>query len=531
MDEFLIALLARAVGLKLLPPQALLPPEAHRPWPVVLLTALGAWLAALPLLVLVSMLFGGAVMRGGGTYLIGTLLVSAAVVVLRGRERPLFIEQLAVPMLLVGGGALSMGLSRDLGPAGGSVVTAGIAFALAMLVPAAWLRTLLGASVAGLLCVALLSGAFHPARLWLAWHVLLIGWLVLLLVQYQGLPGNHHAKLAPVIEALAAGWLVVTLAGLAFAAGMTFLVGGVLGAGPPLQASVKPLTWTGWSMQLTSGACASAAAGWLAASWPQLRRVVWVLPALLLIVLATLRPTLGGVLLALAVCATTQRWRLAVAATAAAAWIVGSFYYDLAWPLSTKAAVLMGIGVLLAIGARVLRWVPQQASRLAVGPFDRRTACIAASLVATLAVAGGAIWQKQRVIADGRAVFVELAPIDPRSLMQGDYMRLNFQLPGGVAQIAPGLGADRPRVAGKVDARGVATFKRVLALHEMPAADEIAIELTPRDGRWMLVTDAWFFREGDDARWSRAKYGEFRVRADGQALLVGMADASFVLIR
>jgi uncharacterized membrane-anchored protein len=38
----------------------------------------------------------------------------------------------------------------------------------------------------------------------------------------------------------------------------------------------------------------------------------------------------------------------------------------------------------------------------------------------------------------------------------------------------------------------------------------------------VLVTDAWFFKEGEAERWSRAKYGEFRVGADGRALLVGM---------
>ena len=49
--------------------------------------------------------------------------------------------------------------------------------------------------------------------------------------------------------------------------------------------------------------------------------------------------------------------------------------------------------------------------------------------------------------------------------------------------------------------------------------------MTPKGGRWTLVTDAWFFREGDGERWQKARYGEFRVAPDGRALLVGMADA------
>ena len=54
------------------------------------------------------------------------------------------------------------------------------------------------------------------------------------------------------------------------------------------------------------------------------------------------------------------------------------------------------------------------------------------------------------------------------------------------------------------------------------STDELAIELTPKDGRWTVVTDAWFFAEGQAARWAKAKYGEFRVDGRGQALLVGL---------
>src|SRR5690606_9942359 len=53
------------------------------------------------------------------------------------------------------------------------------------------------------------------------------------------------------------------------------------------------------------------------------------------------------------------------------------------------------------------------------------------TLVAGLLVLGAvnyAIYAKERVIRDGDVVFLELAPVDPRSLMQGDYMALRFRL-------------------------------------------------------------------------------------------------------
>ena len=75
------------------------------------------------------------------------------------------------------------------------------------------------------------------------------------------------------------------------------------------------------------------------------------------------------------------------------------------------------------------------------------------------------------------------------------------------------------------DARNVATLLRVDSAGRPLGADEFRIELAPKDGRWILATDAWFFREGEAARWANARFGEFRVGADGKALLVGMADA------
>ncbi|MDC6171211.1 GDYXXLXY domain-containing protein [Paucibacter sp. XJ19-41] len=66
-----------------------------------------------------------------------------------------------------------------------------------------------------------------------------------------------------------------------------------------------------------------------------------------------------------------------------------------------------------------------------------------------------------------------------------------------------------------------------LRLHAGDAAlaeGELLLELTPKDGRWVLVSDAWFFEEGRAAAFEAARFGEFRVLPDGRALLVGMAD-------
>jgi uncharacterized membrane-anchored protein len=518
---------AQAEGL--LPAGAGLPHDDGRPWPVVLLTALGAWLATLPLLGVIGMLLGDLIEKSIGPYLIGALLIAGALVVLRSRELPLFVEQLAFPALLTGGGALGFGLFRDLGAGAGAALLALIALGVASGIRAAWLRVLLGAAAAVLVAVALtpgrwlLDGRSGLAGWWWSWHIVMAAWLV-------AVAAPRRSGLAAAIESVAAGWLLATLAGLAWWSGMSFLVGGTLGGGlageVARELGQRRSTGTLWQVQQAlSASLALAAAVWAARRWPGLRHPAYAGAALVLVALAAFMPSLGAVLLALAWCTTSSRWRLAGAAGVAAAWIVGAFYYQLAWPLTTKAAVMAAAGALLgALAAWAARRGVSEAvdDVAAAAPAPRAHWGLAASLLAVLAVANVGIWQKEQLIRHGRPVFVELAPVDPRSLMQGDFMRLNFSLPGEPAERRAGmLRVDRPRVLARTDERGVATLLR-MADGTAPAAGELSIELAPKDGRWILVTDAWFFAEGEAERWARARYGEFRVDARGRALLVGL---------
>lgn len=527
-------LLAQAVAQGLLPAGAAVPQEDSRPWPVLMLTALGAWLAAVPLIAVVGMLLGDIATSGAGPYAVGALLLAGAVVVLRGQGVPLFVEQLALPALIVAGGTLAFGLFRDLASQTASAVLAAVALGVAVAVPRPWLRALLGAAAAVLLGGACLSPHWMSWEragrnmFWLGWHIDLAAWLAALATQRLWETGAHARK-AAVVESIAAGWLLATLAGLAWWSGMTFLAGasatGLMGdvareLGQPGQSRAGFNAMQGVSTLLAAGA---AAVLWRA--WPTTRRSSWAAVAAVLLALAWFMPSLGAVLLGLAVCATSGRARLAGAAAVAAAWIVGSFYYALAWPLSDKAVLLAAAGALLG----TLAWhawpraEPQVSSAATTPRPAGRLAAAAVMLTAagTLLVVNLGIREKEALIAHGQPVFVELAPVDPRSLMQGDYMRLNFRLPADTARASLANGSERPRVVAALDARGIATLLRVDV--GAPLEDRHArIELTPKNGGWILVTDAWHFTEGEAGRWSRARYGEFRVDQRGRALLVGL---------
>src|SRR5207247_7075547 len=74
----------------------------------------------------------------------------------------------------------------------------------------------------------------------------------------------------------------------------------------------------------------------------------------------------------------------------------------------------------------------RRASRCTAGGRNerRRTVRKVIAVLAGLVVLGAANWtiqSRERLLADGRVVLLELAPVDPRSLIQGDYMALRFK--------------------------------------------------------------------------------------------------------
>ncbi|MDE6162343.1 MAG: GDYXXLXY domain-containing protein, partial [Bacteroides sp.] len=52
---------------------------------------------------------------------------------------------------------------------------------------------------------------------------------------------------------------------------------------------------------------------------------------------------------------------------------------------------------------------------------------IIANLILLLGYFNWSVYQKEQTLRNGQLVLFELAPVDPRSLMQGDYMRLNYK--------------------------------------------------------------------------------------------------------
>ncbi|HHJ4202737.1 GDYXXLXY domain-containing protein [Aeromonas veronii] len=160
-------------------------------------------------------------------------------------------------------------------------------------------------------------------------------------------------------------------------------------------------------------------------------------------------------------------------------------------------------------------------------PVTRQLALLLSGL-AILAGINATVWRYEHAMSSGEVVLLRLAPVDPRSLMQGDYMRLNYEIARELtsrdARATQNKGSDTLVI--RLDAHQVAS----LVADGKPdrlASDERLLQVHQSERQWQIGPDAYFFEEGTAEQYEAARYGEFRLQADGKTLLVGLRDEAY----
>ncbi len=148
-----------------------------------------------------------------------------------------------------------------------------------------------------------------------------------------------------------------------------------------------------------------------------------------------------------------------------------------------------------------------------------------------LGVANYTILDKERVRTAGRIVLLELRPVDPRSLIQGDYMMLRYSQS---TFPSPTTMAELPRrgtVILSLDADNVGSFVRLDDGSPL-AANEIRLDYRTilETGELGIGAESFFFQEGQADAYAEARFGVLRVADDGASVLVGLADEQHRLI-
>ena len=155
-----------------------------------------------------------------------------------------------------------------------------------------------------------------------------------------------------------------------------------------------------------------------------------------------------------------------------------------------------------------------------------RNAVLWGVLVVVLVTANVLIVAKERVLSEGEVMLLTLAPRDPRALLQGDYMTLDYQLARRVAREVDEASKDGYIVI-VLDENRVAQFRRIHHRDQLLAPDERLLRFRKRGSLVRLASDAFFFQEGHGGVYQSARYGELRVNATGEGVLVGLRDRKF----
>lgn len=523
-------------------------PHTEPPWYVQCILGLSAWLATLLLLVFVA--FSGIINSEEGALVAGLVLCAAGVAVLRSDAGP-FWRQCGTAMAFAGQILIIYGMSSSTSFASACLFVLLMATAVYALGPDVILRFLSGGLIAlagagliwRILAPELLREDMIDSLLYLDMARAAFIWLpiavtgawatAVILTLAHRLGGKRGHALQPLAWAF-----------LLSVQGMVWLASGLSVLQLPAMWQLHPQT----ALLVCAGAVLPAAAA-MAVLWPRRHvltpGVIWGVPiALLLLALFWLpSPGVGFALAWLLLGFGLNQLGVTIFGVLSLLAYLGVYYYQLDVPLLQKALWLGGGAVLLFV-LRVLVWlVPrlmrtQDPSRRAplppVSPALRwRTLAILGGLALVLVVANGSIWQREKLLANGKVVILELAPVDPRSLMQGDYMALNFAAGREVTRLR--LGGERQDTEDSVmggasdgyvmltgDSRGVYQPVRIQTDARPHGDGEVPLRYRVRDNQVRIVTNAYFFPEGQAKRYEVAKFGELRVAENGEALLVRM---------
>jgi uncharacterized membrane-anchored protein len=128
---------------------------------------------------------------------------------------------------------------------------------------------------------------------------------------------------------------------------------------------------------------------------------------------------------------------------------------------------------------------------------------ILVNLLILLGLFNNSIIKKEKLLADGQLVLLELAPVDPRSLMQGDYMDLSYAISRNIESDSI---SKRGFCIVKLEENGIANRVRIQDDKTPIKEQEYAIRYNSREWSGINIgAESFFFQEGDADKYETAK--------------------------
>lgn len=220
---------------------------------------------------------------------------------------------------------------------------------------------------------------------------------------------------------------------------------------------------------------------------------------------------------------------------------LGIYYYSLIIPLLYKALLLLLFALIFSCVAIYLlrKYKPQTQSAVGFANVSKVKPLVALAVVLLILIPlNYKVQQFEDVLATGKPVVLKIAPVDPRSLMQGDYMALSYAI---LNDIRANLNESEDGVLSlsklknrptklyaliHLDEQGVATLCRLEDSLPMDFKDCVAnVYLPVNNFKWLpeLPSQEYFFAEGKGQHYAQAEYAEYRFK-NGILLLARLLD-------
>ena len=168
------------------------------------------------------------------------------------------------------------------------------------------------------------------------------------------------------------------------------------------------------------------------------------------------------------------------------------------------------------------------------------------SLVLVLGAFNLAALQKEPLLEEGTVMYLELAPVDPRAFLLGDYMALEFSIDRDVTDALREAAKELTQTEG--DGYSYYEYRRLRRF--MPREGLVVVSLSPdgvasferlddgsplaggehhlyfrlKNGNAEVAARSFFFQEGHAEDYEAADYGEIHVAPDGRNLLTHLLD-------
>jgi len=153
-----------------------------------------------------------------------------------------------------------------------------------------------------------------------------------------------------------------------------------------------------------------------------------------------------------------------------------------------------------------------------------RKALFVLILAVFLSAFGWSVLQKERQLQSGTVMILALQPVDPRSLLQGDYMVLRFALERDIDNVLSAQMEQREKAVVRLDPSGEAVFVELDSGRPL-AEGEYLLAFNSRSGKNIRIGAGTFlFQEGHGKTYEQAKYAEMRVDSQGKSLITHLLD-------